>query len=38
VLEGSRPIGIITETDLLRPICQAQIGTPDVEYIVVSYR
>jgi acetoin utilization protein AcuB len=37
VMEGSRPIGIITETDLLRHICQAQTCTPDVEYIVVSY-
>jgi acetoin utilization protein AcuB len=37
VMEGRRPIGIITETDLLRHICQAQMCTPDVEYIVVSY-
>jgi acetoin utilization protein AcuB len=37
VMEGGRPIGIITETDLLRHICQAQMCTPDVEYVVVSY-
>jgi acetoin utilization protein AcuB len=36
-MEGSRRIGIITETDLLRHICLAQTCTPDVEYIVVSY-
>jgi acetoin utilization protein AcuB len=37
VVEGGRPVGIITETDLLRQICQADRCSPDVEYIVVSY-
>lgn len=37
VVENERPIGIITETDLLRQICRADQCSPDVEYIVVSY-
>jgi acetoin utilization protein AcuB len=37
VVEGGRPVGIITETDLLRQICKADACSPDVEYIVVSY-
>jgi acetoin utilization protein AcuB len=37
VEEEGRPIGIITETDLLRQICQPATCSPDVEYIVVSY-
>jgi CBS domain-containing protein len=37
VVEGGRPVGIITETDLLRQICRADTCSPDVEYIVVSY-
>jgi acetoin utilization protein AcuB len=37
VLEGRRPVGIITETDLLRQICRAGTSSPDVDYIVVSY-
>ncbi len=38
VLDGSRVIGIVTETDLLRQICRAdQACPPDVAEIVVSY-
>jgi acetoin utilization protein AcuB len=37
VVEGGRPVGIITETDLLRQICRADTSSPDVDYIVVSY-
>lgn len=37
VVERGRPVGIITETDLLRQICRADTCSPDVEYIVVSY-
>jgi acetoin utilization protein AcuB len=37
VVEGGRPVGIITETDLLRQICRADTCSPDVEYIVVSW-
>ena len=37
VVEGGRPVGIITETDLLRQICRADTCNPEVEYIVVSY-
>jgi acetoin utilization protein AcuB len=37
VVEGGRPVGIITETDLLRQICRPGTSSPDVDYIVVSY-
>ena len=38
VVEGSRVVGIITETDLLREICRAdQSRSPEVAEIVVSY-
>jgi acetoin utilization protein AcuB len=37
VVEDGRPVGIITETDLLRQICRADKCSPDVEYIVVSW-
>jgi acetoin utilization protein AcuB len=37
VVKDGRPVGIITETDLLRQICRAGTSSPDVEYIVVSY-
>jgi CBS domain-containing protein len=36
-VEDGRPVGIITETDLLRHICGAEPADPDVDYIVVSY-
>lgn len=36
VVEDGRPVGMITETDLLRQIVHADEGS-DVEYIVVSY-
>jgi acetoin utilization protein AcuB len=37
VVDGGRPVGIVTETDLLRQIYRADTCGPDVEYIVVSY-
>lgn len=37
VVEDGRPVGIITETDLLRQIVRADACSPDLEYIVVSY-
>jgi CBS domain-containing protein len=37
VVESGRVVGILTETDLLRRIVQADAGSPDVEYIIVSY-
>jgi acetoin utilization protein AcuB len=37
VVEDGCPVGIITETDLLKQICLADTCSPDVEYIVVSY-
>ena len=37
VVEDGRPVGIITETDLLRQICRPGTCSPDVDYIVVSY-
>jgi acetoin utilization protein AcuB len=37
VVEGGRPVAIITETDLLRQICRADTCGPDVESIVVSW-
>ena len=37
VVEDGCPVGIITETDLLRQICRADTCSPDIEYIVVSY-
>jgi acetoin utilization protein AcuB len=37
VVEAGRPLGILTETDLLRQICRADPCSPEVEYIVVSY-
>ena len=37
VVENGRPVGIITETDLLRRICRPGTCSPDVDYIVVSY-
>jgi CBS domain-containing protein len=37
VVEADRPVGIITETDLLRQICRADTCGADVEYIVVSW-
>jgi CBS domain-containing protein len=37
VIENGRPVGIITETDLLRRIVNASAQCSDVEAIVVSY-
>lgn len=37
VVEGGRVVGIITETDLLRRIVDADSGSRDVETIIVSY-
>lgn len=37
VVEGGRPVGIITETDLLRQVCRSATNCPEVDYIVVSY-
>lgn len=37
VVENGRPIGIITETDLLRQLVRADACCPGVEAIVVSY-
>ncbi len=37
VVENGRPVGIVTETDLLRRIVNADAHCSDVEAIVVSY-
>jgi acetoin utilization protein AcuB len=37
VVESGRIVGMITETDLLRRIVQADSGMPDVDEIIVSY-
>lgn len=37
VVDPGRPVGIITETDLLRQMCRTATSGPEVDYIVVSY-
>jgi acetoin utilization protein AcuB len=39
VVEGGRVVGILTETDLLRQICQADAAafSPECEEVIVSY-
>jgi acetoin utilization protein AcuB len=38
VVDGGRVVGIVTETDLLRRICQADAGcSPECTEIIVSY-
>jgi hypothetical protein len=37
VTENGRVVGILTETDMLRLIVQAKVGTPECAEVLVSF-